>query len=158
MYLRLSLTKASQRPWKRWRQASQKKRSDGMLAIDTDVVVRYLTGDDPQQASRARALIDDNDVYVCTTVLLETAWVLRSAYDYDAGQVAKALRAFAGLPHVEVEDAGLTAQALDWMEAGLDFADALHLARTQDCEAFVSFDKNFIRAANRLSAIKVQAP
>ena len=67
-----------------------------MLAIDTNVIVRYLTGDHPKQSARARAVIDGEDVFVATTVLLETEWVLRSAYAFDPAQVCKALRAFAG--------------------------------------------------------------
>jgi len=129
-----------------------------MLAIDTNLIVRYLTGDHPGQSVRAKALIDSEDVFVCTTVLLETEWVLRSVYDYAAPQLATALRAFAGLPHVTIEDAGQAAQALDWMDAGMDFADALHLAKAQGCDAFESFDQRFARVANRLGAIKVRAP
>jgi predicted nucleic acid-binding protein len=49
-----------------------------MLAIDTDVIVRYLTGDHPEQSPKARAVIDSEDVFVCTTVLLETEGVLCS--------------------------------------------------------------------------------
>jgi hypothetical protein len=45
-----------------------------MLAIDTNLIIRYLVGDDLGQAARARRLIDNNDVFVCTTVLLETEW------------------------------------------------------------------------------------
>ena len=100
-----------------------------MLAIDSNLIVRYLTGDHPKQSMRARKLIDGEDVFVCTTVLLETEWVLRSVYDYAAVRLAKALRAFAGLPHVTLEDAGAAARALEWAEGGLDFADALHLAK-----------------------------
>lgn len=129
-----------------------------MVAIDTNLIVRYLTGDHPRQSAQARTLIDSEDVFVCTTVLLESEWVLRSIYGYAADRLAKALRAFAGLPHVTIEDAGLTAQALDWMEAGMDFADALHLAKAIGCDAFVSFDQRFVRAANRLGAIKVRVP
>jgi predicted nucleic acid-binding protein len=76
-----------------------------MLAIDTNLIVRYLVGDDPGQAARARRLIDNNDVFVCTTVLLETEWVLRSVYGFSAAQCAKALSDFAGLPGVSLEDA-----------------------------------------------------
>ena len=68
-----------------------------MLAIDTNLIVRYLVGDEPGQAARARRLIDNNDVFVCTTVLLETEWVLRSVYGFSAVQCAKALSDFAGL-------------------------------------------------------------
>jgi predicted nucleic acid-binding protein len=42
-----------------------------MLAIDTNLIVRYLTGDHPRQSAKAKALIDGNDVFVCTTVLLD---------------------------------------------------------------------------------------
>jgi predicted nucleic acid-binding protein len=129
-----------------------------MMAIDTNLIVRYLTGDHPDQSARAKALIDSEDVFVCTTVLLETEWVLRSVYDYGVPPLAKALRAFAGLPHVTIEDADQAAQALDWMDAGMDFADALHLAKAQGCDAFVSFDQLLAPVANRLSAIKVRAP
>jgi len=68
-----------------------------MLAIDTNLIVRYLTGDHPRQSAKARALIDGNDVLVCTTVLLEAEWVLRSVYGYAPVPLAKALAAFAGL-------------------------------------------------------------
>ena len=129
-----------------------------MLAIDTNLIVRYLTGDHPKQSVRARKLIDGEDVFVCTTVLLETEWVLRSVYDYAAVQLAKALRAFAGLPHVMLEDAGAAARALEWSEGGLDFADALHLAKASGCQAFVSFDRGLARAANKLGTIKVRTP
>ena len=53
-----------------------------MLAVDTNVVVRYLTGDHPEQFANAKALIDGEDLFVCATVLLETEWVLRSVYGY----------------------------------------------------------------------------
>jgi predicted nucleic acid-binding protein len=129
-----------------------------MLAIDTNLIVRYLTGDHPEQSPKARGLIDREDVFVCTTVLLETEWVLRSAYGYTAAQIGAALSAFAGLPHVTLEDAPLAAKALDWMAQGLDFADALHLAKAVGCTAFVSFDQRFAKAADRVSEVKVRAP
>jgi predicted nucleic acid-binding protein len=129
-----------------------------MLAIDTNLIVRYLVSDDPGQAARARRLIDNNDVFVCTTVLLETERVLRSVYGFSAAQCAKALSNFAGLPRASLEDAAAAAKALGWMRQGLDFADGLHLAKAEDCEAFISFDQDFAKAANALGGIKVRAP
>jgi predicted nucleic-acid-binding protein len=129
-----------------------------MLAIDTNLVVRYLTGDDPDQSAKAKAVIESESVFVCTTVLLETEWVLRSVYGYDAVQVVGALRGFAGLEQVTIEDDATTAQALDWMQAGMDFADAVHLLKATDCDAFVSFDRKLARTAKRLGAIPVKAP
>lgn len=84
-----------------------------MLAIDTNLVVRYLTADHPKQSAKAKALIDGTDVFVCTTVLLDTEWVLRSAYGFAADQLAPAIRAFAGLPSVSLEDPALIAKALE---------------------------------------------
>ena len=55
-----------------------------MRAIDTNVVVRYLTGDDPVQAPKARAAVDAGPVFASTTVLLESEWVLRSVYGFAA--------------------------------------------------------------------------
>ncbi len=129
-----------------------------MLAIDTNLIVRYLVGDDAGQAAQSKRLIDNNNVFVCTTVMLETEWVLRSVYDFAEPQVAKALADFAGLPHVTLEDPAAVASALDWMKRGVDFADGLHLAKASDCEAFVSFDQTFAKAANALGGIKVRAP
>jgi predicted nucleic-acid-binding protein len=129
-----------------------------MLAIDTNVIVRYLAADHPVQAPQARALIDGHEVFVGTTVLLETEWVLRSAYGYSPAQVGEALRGFAGLPRVSLEDPALAATALDWMVKGMDFADALHLVRAEGCAAFVSFDQQLATAAERLSQVKVRQP
>jgi predicted nucleic-acid-binding protein len=127
-------------------------------AVDTNVVVRFLTGDDPAQAARARKLIEGGDIFVATSVLLETEWVLRSGYGFPAGQIVERLRAFAGLPGISLEDPQLAARALDWAARGLDFADALHLGRAQDCSAFLSFDRKLARAAVKVSDVKVVAP
>jgi len=129
-----------------------------VLAVDTNVIVRYLTRDDAEQFARANALIGDEDVYVCTTVLLETEWVLRRAYRFSLDQITSALTAFAGLPRVTLEDPALAAKALDWMRNGMDFADALHLAKAESCEAFVSFDQRFAVLADTLSGVKVRTP
>lgn len=129
-----------------------------MLAVDTNVIVRYLTNDHPQQSPRARKLVDGQDVWVATTVLLETEWVLRSVYRFTPVQIAAALRQFAGLPRVTLENPALAAQALDWVELGLDFADALHLGASGRCEAFATFDTDFIKAAKKARAGNVLSP
>ena len=129
-----------------------------MLAIDTDVIVRFLTGDDPAQARRARRLIETEAVFVATTVLLETEWVLRSAYGYSATLAREALTAFAGLPRVALEDAPLIATALERMARGMDLADALHLGRTDGCTAFASFDRKLARLAKAVGGPAVRRP
>ena len=118
-----------------------------MRAVDTNVVVRYLTGDDPAQAARARAVIEAGDVFVGTTVLLESEWVLRSVYGFSGKEVAVALRALAGLPNVRVESPAMLAEALDRAENGMDLADALHLGAAARCEAMLTLDLRYIESA-----------
>jgi predicted nucleic-acid-binding protein len=123
-----------------------------MLAVDTNVVVRYLTNDEPAQARAARKAVDGNDVTLLISVLLETEWVLRSLYDFADARIHAALVAFVGLETVKVEHPTRVATALDWFERGIDLADALHLAGAEDCEAFVTFDKRFAASARRIGA------
>src|SRR5215471_17066620 len=127
-----------------------------MLAIDTSIIVRYLTRDHPQQSRKAKTLIDSEHVFVCATVLLETEWVLRSVYGFTPTEIVKALTAFAGLPGVILEDEAMIAKALDWTARGMDFADALHLVKAQGSDAFVSFDRRLARTAKELSDIAVR--
>jgi predicted nucleic-acid-binding protein len=127
-----------------------------MLAVDTNIVVRYLTADHPEQSAQARRLVTGADIFVASTVLLETEWVLRSSYGFSATQIAGRLRAFAGLPGVTLEAPAAVAAALDWMVVGMDFADALHLAAAEQCETFVTFDHRLGRVARRVGAISVR--
>jgi len=127
-----------------------------MIAIDTNIIVRYLTGDHPEQSVRARAIVDGQPVFVPVTVVLETEWVLRSAYGYKSGDVARALRAFGGLPQVTIEDAATVVAAFDLAEQGMDFADALHLGRASGQNVFLTFDRRFVKAAQAAGIDLVQ--
>jgi predicted nucleic acid-binding protein len=118
-----------------------------MIAIDTNVLVRLLVGDEPAQARRARRLFEKSEVFLCTSVLLESEWVLRSAYRFDADAISAAFRGLLGLPNVVPESPAALAQALDGYEAGLDFADALHLASAHAASAFYTFDRRLLRSA-----------
>lgn len=129
-----------------------------MDAIDTNLIVRYLTGDHPEQSPQARAVVDGGTVFVPVTVVLEVEWVLRSGYGYPPEDVARALRAFGGLPTVTIEEAAIVAEALDLAEKGMDFADALHLGKSGHCEGFVSFDRKFVKAAQAAGYRKARQP
>jgi predicted nucleic-acid-binding protein len=129
-----------------------------VLAVGTNIIVRYLVADEPEQFAKARSLIDGEDIFVCTTVLLETEWVLRRGYRFSRDQIIAALPAFAGLRRVNLEDPVLAVRGLSWTARGMDFADALHLGKAGGCEAFVSFDQRFATVANAISAVKVRAP
>lgn len=126
-----------------------------MIAIDTNVVVRLLTNDDPAQAARAADLLARERVFVPKTVLLETEWVLRYSYELPQPVVLAAFRKLLGLPQVAAEDATAIARALELYEGGMDFADALHLASARGATAFATFDTRLAKRAGRESAVRV---
>lgn len=126
-------------------------------AVDTNVLVRFLTADDERQAKAARRFIAAGDVFIPTTVVLETEWVLRAGYDFTPAAVGAGLRAFGGLPGVTFEEPSEVSQALDWLGAGMDFADALHLAKaTTHCNSFATFDRKLAKKARALGALPVE--
>jgi predicted nucleic-acid-binding protein len=129
-----------------------------MLAVDTNVLVRYIVADDARQAERARTVIDGEDVFIPTSVILEVEWVLRSTYGFAFAAVADAVRTIAGQPTVTLEAPLVVQTALGWSEAGVDFADALHMAASQHCEAFVSFDRDLIKSGKRARTLEVREP
>jgi len=71
-----------------------------MTAVDTSVLVRLLTKDDPKQTEAARSLFAAGPIWIAKTVLLETRWVLRSTYRFDDITVRDALTSLLGLPNV----------------------------------------------------------
>lgn len=129
-----------------------------MRAVDTNVVIRYLTGDDQVQAVKAKAVFDAGGIFISTTVLLETEWVLRSGYGFKADEISTALRALAGLPDIHLESPSLLHEALDRVANGMDFADALHLGAASQCEALLTFDRRFIAAAAMDPSASVTEP
>lgn len=127
-----------------------------VILVDTNVLVRLLVSeDDVRQRRAAEAVVRGGGVRLLHTVLLETEWVLRSRYRFGPRDVARGLRQLLGLQGVEVEDADRVAKALDWFEAGLDFADAMHLAAAAEEETFVTFDRDLIRRAAGLGGLAV---
>jgi predicted nucleic acid-binding protein len=128
-----------------------------LVAVDTNVLVRLLVNDHPAQHRAARAMFSSEHVFIPDTVLLEAEWVLRHAFEFESAQVCAALRQVCGLPHVSLRDAALVAQAIDWHEAGLDFADAMHLATSGELP-FRTFDKDLVKAGRRVAARVVTAP
>lgn len=114
-----------------------------MRAVDTNILVRLVARDDFVQVAVAKNIIEDGDVLILPTVLLECEWVLRSRYRIDRRRIALGLRAVCGLPGITVVSADAVAATLTrYAEAG-DFADLLHLAlaKEHDVAAFVTFDR-----------------
>jgi len=129
-----------------------------MIAVDTNLLVRLLTKDDPDQAKRAAKILESDVIFIPKTVMLETEWVLRHAYGINNDAIMKGFQKIIGLPNVRVEDQQTVFHAISWYELGLDFADALHLASSMKADKFVTFDNAFIKKARKLISIDITLP
>jgi len=129
-----------------------------VTAVDTNIIVRLLTRDDESQFQKARKIFKNRDIFIPDTVLLETEWVLRFAYQFEPVAIRAAFTKLLGLPNVNVNNPELIYQAIRWSESGLDFADALHLASSQHHSSFLTFDNKFVRTAKDLADCRVEKP
>jgi predicted nucleic-acid-binding protein len=124
-----------------------------VVAVDTNVLIRLITKDDAGQAARAVRLFQTEQVWLAKTVLLEADWVLRRLYGFGAREVSDAFRNLAGLGNVDLEDPPAVAEALSWLETGVDFADGLHLASRGAATSFATFDERFAKRAAALNIV-----
>ena len=129
-----------------------------MIAVDTNVLVRLLTKDDPDQAKRAAKLFGENEVFIPKSVMLETEWVLRHAYGIEKNAILGAFQRIVGLSNVKMEDRQALSLAVSWYGDGLDFADALHLASSREAAEFATFDKTLLRKAGQVSSVNLILP
>ena len=122
-----------------------------MICPDTNVLVTYLARTrDPGFPGAAVAMAQEY-VLITPTVLLETEWVLRSAFRLRRDDILDKLRRLVSLPNVEVASDHAVSRALDWSRESLDLADALHLASTPSDVRFVTADRSLARKARRIS-------
>lgn len=133
-----------------------------MLAVDTNVLVRFLVADDAVQHRRAVALFRGHSIWLSCTVLPESEWVLRSAFGFPASEIAQAFDGLTRLPNVVCDAAPAVTHAIEALAQGMDFADALHLqcAVTATCEeGFATFDARFIkRTGKQWPGAKIHTP
>jgi predicted nucleic-acid-binding protein len=129
-----------------------------MIAVDTNLLVRILTNDDPIQARRAIKILNSDDIFIPKTVLLETEWVLRHAYEIGRSNIIIGFQKLLGLPNVNVEDPDSIYQAISWYENKFDFADALHLASSRRCTSFATYDSSLIKKSQKFSSMDMIKP
>ena len=126
-----------------------------MIALDTNVLARfYIEERDAggrKQHIAAKRIMSQLALFVPRTVVLELEWVMRGGYGYAREEIAGVIEHLLGLPNVTVENWQMVSDAANAYRAGLDFADALHLAAANACESMVSFDKKFSKAAAKLA-------
>jgi predicted nucleic acid-binding protein len=113
--------------------------------VDTNVLVRHLTGDPPEQAARATRLLSRaGQLLLPDLVLAEVVYVLESVYRVPRPRVAELARAIIAFGAIEVVDEPTLLRALEVYELHrLDFADAYLVAEAEisGVNAVASFDK-----------------
>jgi len=120
-----------------------------VIALDTNVLVRYLVRDEPRQTSAATRLLEASCTveapgFVSLVVLCELVWVLERGYRYSRAEVAGLLRGLLSADDLAVERSELAWQALNAFEEGsADFADFVIglTAREAKAETTVTFDR-----------------
>lgn len=126
-----------------------------MIALDTNLLVRLLTDDDPRQAAKVETWLREHatprtPAYVDHVVLCELAWVLESSYVYARAQIHTALTALMAHSHLKVKSPDLVRQALLLYASGpADFSDYLLAARAQAAgySPVLTFDKKAAKTA-----------
>lgn len=125
-----------------------------MKTLDTNVLLRLFVTDDDDQTAVAVALMAA-PVFVPLTVMLETAWVLRSRYRYSRGQTAAILGALLDYDTVTADTPELVSWAIERFAVAGDFADLLHIVAAAPASSFVTFDRGVASTAGDNPPISV---
>jgi len=127
-----------------------------MISLDTNVLLRLVLNDDPDQVSVAKQLIAQ-PCFIAPTVLVEVGWALRSVYRLDRKMVAAALLVILEYPAVEIDNVEAVRWALTRHAAAVsDLADLLHLACSPRAAAFGTFDRKLAQQAGQDMPLPVQ--
>ena len=124
-----------------------------MTGIDTNVLVRYLVQDDPEQSAQATRFIEKtisaaNRGYVTSIVLCETVWVLARAYGQPKTALLEVIRGILEAEAFEVENRDCAWRAyFDFDKGEADFSDYLlaEICKAKGAAATVSFDKRALK-------------
>ncbi len=129
-----------------------------MIALDTNVLVRFLVQDEPLQAQLATKLIDqlteDAQGFVSREVLIELVWVLERAYRLGRAEIAVALDGLLSATELDIEGSDELAPALElYRNDGFGFADLMiaATARRSGASELLTFD----RQAARLPGVRL---
>jgi predicted nucleic acid-binding protein len=126
--------------------------------VDTNILIRHLTGDPPALAARATAYLRDaTDLLLVDLIAAEAVYVLESFYEESRERVAELLRAIGGFPAISVADEELLLRAIEVYEVDrLDFAEA-YLVATAERTGVVNIS-SFDRSIDRVSTVERVEP
>src|SRR5271166_440864 len=125
-----------------------------MIGLDTNIVVRYLTQDDPAQTAAAakvmHSLSPDSPGFLSLVVIAELVWVLEISYRFKKSEIERVLETLLRSKELVIERAEIVAQALRKFSASrAEFADCLieRCGHAAECQYTVTFDQNAASAA-----------
>ena len=123
-----------------------------MEAVDANVILRYLVGDNPEQEAAARKLIDGltpgNPGFICREVVIEVAWVLERSYRFTRSRVAEALMDLTASDSLVVENSDdVAAAAHRYRQGGIGLSDLMILsaAEREGAIPLHTFDRTLAR-------------
>lgn len=123
-----------------------------MIALDTNILVRYITQDIPEQAGIAESLLDQltpsRPGFVSREVALEIVWVLERSYKFSRTQIVEVLTTMIGAENLVVEfDEDIARATIIYEQSGTDFSDLaiLMASKRVGCEMLFTFDRRFAR-------------
>jgi predicted nucleic-acid-binding protein len=123
-------------------------------AVDTNVIIRYLTCDDPVQTPIATEILRSGFL-ITATVLIESEWVLRSHYRWPRERIHQALVELLDLPTAYAIPDGAQ-WSLARFAQGADFADMIHIATSRGATSFASFGHQLAALAGPDSPIPIE--
>ena len=118
-----------------------------MIGLDTDIIVRYLVQDEPDQSSTASAVIDaltaEDPGFLSLVTLVELYWVLRRAYRISTARCAELIEGLLNARELRIDQESVVRASLAARLGGVDFADAViaELGRVAGCDHTVTFDR-----------------
>ena len=130
-----------------------------MIGIDTNIVIRYLVQDDPEQSAIACRIFEEevsstNKGHICPIVLCEVIWVLLRSYKQTKEKIITVIRTLLLASNIEIQHSDSAWKALKDYESGTaDFSDYLIAHINKECGA--SFTLTFDRAAAKSRLIKL---
>lgn len=129
--------------------------------VDTNVLIRHLTGDPPEMAARAAGYLrGESELFLADLVVAETVYVLESFYETSRAQVGEVIRSLFALTSIVVVDRAVLLRAVEVYETDrLDFAEAYLLACAESTGVgqIASFDRSIDRVTT-VQRIEPSAP
>jgi len=125
-----------------------------MKGIDTNVLIRYIVQDDPEQSQQATHFIEktasseESPIFITGIVLCELVWVLEAAYEYSKENILKVLEKILRTRQFCIYQPEILWNCLhDYQQLNIDFSDSYiaHLNASNECEYTVTFDKKATR-------------